>query len=273
MSDFLQTMAEESVRRAALTRDQYRGETLEEVARAAPPPIALDLRPGGFDVIAEVKAASPSEGRLMSPGSDTTDMAHLATRYAEAGAVAVSVLTEETRFAGSVVDLEVVASSVTVPVMRKDFLVDPVQVWEARARHGSGVLLISRLLPGPLLEEMTDLALDLGMFVLVEVFDRSDLENAAPVFDQDVLVGVNCRDLVTLEVDSSRFESLAPHLPDHLHAVAESGIIDAAGTAAVADLGYRLALVGSSLVKSPDPSTMLRALIDAGRSRVDGAAT
>lgn len=265
MSDFLQAMTEESVRRAALAR--VAEADLRTRAREASPPAPLGLTPEGFDVIAEVKAASPSEGRLMAAAAGRDEMAHLADRYAEAGAVAVSVLTEETRFDGSLADLEAIASSVSVPVMRKDFLVDPIQVLEARASGASGVLLIARMLPGSLLAEMTDLALQLGMFVLVEVFDRSDLENAVPVFDRDVLVGVNSRDLVTLEVDPSRFESLAPHLPDHLPAVAESGIVDVDGVAAVADLGYRLALVGSSLVRSSDPGTMLQALVDVGRAR------
>lgn len=267
MSDFLQAMTEESVRRATLARESESEAELQDRAREAVSPAPLSLAPEGFDVIAEVKAASPSEGRLMPAASGQDEMLHLANRYAGAGAVAVSVLTEETRFDGSLADLETVAAAVPVPVMRKDFLVDPIQVLEARAAGASGVLLIARMLPGSLLEEMTDLALGLGMFVLVEVFDRSDLENAVPVFDRDVLVGVNSRDLVTLEVDPTRFESLAPHLPDHLPAVAESGIVDVEGVVAVADLGYRLALVGSSLVRSPDPATMLRDLVDAGRAR------
>lgn len=269
MSDFLQAMTEESVRRAAVARDSEPEADWLARAREADPPPPLDLAPQGFDVIAEVKAASPSEGRLMPAASGQDEMLLLANVYAQAGAIAVSVLTEETRFDGSLADLEAVASSVPVPVMRKDFLVDPIQVLEARAAGASGVLLIARILPGSLLEEMADLALDLGMFVLVEVFDRSDLENAVPMFDRDVLVGVNSRDLATLEVEPSRFESLAPHLPDHLPAVAESGIVDAEGVAVVADLGYRLALVGSALVRSPDPAAALRELVDVGRARVE----
>jgi len=267
VSDFLQTMTEESVRRAALTRAIEPEADLQRRARDAQPPTELRLVPGGFDLIAEVKVASPSEGKLITGSVGSEWVRDLANSYARAGAAAISVLTEETSFEGSLADLETVASSVAMPVMRKDFLVDPIQVWEARAAGASGVLLIARMLPGALLEEMTDLCLELGMFALVEVFDRSDLETAAPVFDRELLVGVNCRDLVTLEVDSSRFESLAPHLPDHLPAVAESGLVDAEGIAAVADLGYRLALVGSSLVRSTDPARTMRSLLDAGRER------
>lgn len=267
MSDFLQTMTEESVRRATLTRASEPEADLQRRAREADPPKHLSLATEGFDVIAEVKVASPSEGRLVDESSVPETVRALADSYATAGAAAISVLTEETRFEGSLADLETVAAAVTVPVMRKDFLVDPIQVWEARAAGASGVLLIARMLPGELLEEMTDLTLELGMFALIEVFDRSDLETAAPVFDRDLLVGVNCRDLVTLDLDPSRFETLAPHLPDHLPAVAESGLVDAEGVAAVADLGYRLALIGSSLVKSSDPAGKLQSLRDAGRAR------
>lgn len=118
---------------------------------------------------------------------------------------------------------------------------------------------------------MTDLAIEQDMFVLVEVFERSDLEFATRVFDRDVLVGVNCRDLTSLRTDSSRFEALAPHLPAHLQAVAESGIVTADDAARVARLGYRLALVGTSLVSAPDPGARVRELVAAGRKAFSGA--
>lgn len=265
MSDFLAEMAEASV-------DRVRGldvAAIEERARSAPPPVPLDVAPKGFDVIAEVKLASPSEGRLVE---EEDQVAPLARAYARSGAAAISVLTEETRFEGSMPHLEAVATAVDVPVMRKDFLVDPVQVLEARAAGASGVLLIARMLPAALLVEMTDLGLALGMFVLVEVFEASDLETAVKVFDRDVLVGVNCRDLASLEVDIRRFASLAPHLPDHLPAVAESGISGVEDVTTVAELGYRAALVGSSLVSDPEPAAKLEQLIDAGRGALTGAA-
>lgn len=269
MSDFIAEMSEASARRArvlhAAAGQTDLGFRLDSVAA----PIALELSDTGFDVIAEAKLASPSEGRLIEGGTDRVRT--LARVYAESGAVAVSVLTEGSRFAGSLEHLQAAASSVALPVMRKDFLVDPIQVLEARAAGASGVLLIARMLPGELLEEMTDLAIAHGMFVLVEVFDRTDLEIAARVFGRDVLVGVNCRDLATLAVDRSRFESLAPHLPDHLPAVAESGIGSGEDVRVVANLGYRLALVGSSLVSEPDPGSSLSELITAGRNALFGA--
>ena len=120
---------------------------------------------------------------------------------------------------------------------------------------------------------MTDLALSMGMFVLVEVFERPDLDDAAVVFDRDVLVGVNCRDLATLEVDFERFASMAPHLPAHLTRVAESGIASLDHTAAVADLGFGMALVGSALVTAPDPAAAVGDLVGSGRAVAAGVAT
>ena len=271
MSDFLEEMAEVSSRRAGLVRE--RSAELRSRASSASPPVIPDLSGRGFDLLAEVKVASPSEGDLLAGEVDTAELTGLAGAYERGGAAAISVLTETTRFRGSLADLAAVSEAVTVPVMRKDFLVDPIQVLEARAAGASGVLLIARILPGELLEEMTDLTLDLGMFALIEVFDRSDLETAARVFDREVIVGVNSRDLASLEVDLSRFESLAPHLPDHLPAVAESGLSTPDDVASVADLGYRMALVGSSLVRSVDPAATLAGLLEAGRGRLAGEAS
>lgn len=271
MSDFLADMSAESARRAGVARDAIGVAELRSRAEAASPPIALTLAPGGFDVIAEVKLASPSEGRLVSADADADRIVDLAATYAGNGAVAISVLSEETRFDGSIDHVAAVAGTVSIPVLRKDFLVDPVQILEARAAGASGVLLIARMLPGEVLEEMTDEALESGMFVIVEVFDRSDLETAVVVFDREVLVGVNSRDLSTLEVDRSRFETLAPHLPDHLPAVAESGLGAPGEVAFVASLSYRLALVGSALVTDADPGRRLRDLLAAGRNALTAA--
>lgn len=242
---------------------------LEEGTRTARPAIPLHVADTGFDVIAEAKLASPMDGPLSTGGEDA--VIALSGTYAARGAIAVSVLTEETRFAGSLSHLETVAAKVDIPVMRKDFLVDPVQVVEARAAGASGVLLIARMLPGGLLSEMTDLALSLRMFVLLEVFDHADIELAERVCDRDILVGVNCRDLATLEVDPDRFERLARYLPDHLPTVAESGIATVGDVTRIVELGYRMALVGSSLVADGDPGQRLASLIDSGRAAPSGA--
>ena len=269
MSDFLAAMSDASLLRARTAMKEADATSLDSRVASAPTARALDLTSEGFDVIAEAKLASPAEGALADGGVDR--VAELARDYVSAGAAAISVLTEESRFDGSLEHLEHVSALVDLPVMRKDFLVHPIQVREARAAGASGVLLIARMLPGSLLEEMTDLTLQLGMFALIEVFDRSDIESAAAVFDRDVLVGVNCRDLTTLEVDFDRFEQLAPHLPDHLPTVAESGIKVPSDASVVADLGFRMALVGSSLVVSDDPAYALSELLNAGRARLSGA--
>lgn len=266
MSDFLRSMAAASVRRAAGLRPRE----LRAQVSSAPPSIPLRLPEAGFDVIAEVKLDSPSQGRLVPGGADDA-VGPLAREYEGAGAAAISVLTEPARFGGSLEHLSTVVGAVDVPVMRKDFLVDPVQVIEARAAGASGVLLIARMLPGKMLMEMTEQAEQLGMFVLVEVFDRSDLDSAATVFDREVLVGVNCRDLATLEVDTRRFHAIRPHLPDHLQLVAESGLAHPSDMAEVATLGYRLALVGTALVSVPDPASRLSDLIEAGRQAIAAA--
>lgn len=269
MSDFLSEMAAESVRRARETRSRLGVTGLAARVGEAPPVIPFEPAPTGFDVIAEAKLASPSEGRLADGGQD--EVVSLAAEYVARGAAAVSVLTETSRFAGSLSHLEAASGAVDAPVLRKDFLVDPVQVTEARVFGASGVLLIARMLPGGLLVEMTDLALSLGMFVLLEVFDVADLELSGDVLDRDLLLGVNCRDLATLEVDAERFGALAPHLPQGVPWVAESGIATESDVARVVSLGYRMALVGSSLVTDEAPGDRLAALIGAGRDALTGA--
>lgn len=267
MSEFLSEMVAASAVRARETRSRAVSSGLMSRVTSAPPPVAIQLGVG-FDVIAEAKLASPSDGRLTT--GDGEKVVALARDYTAGGAAAVSVLTEETRFGGALGHLEAAAAAVEAPVMRKDFLVDPIQVSEARAAGASGILLIARILTGDLLVEMTDLAISLGMFVLLEVFDLTDIDLASTVFDRDILVGVNCRDLTSLQVDPTRFDTLAPHLPAR-HSVAESGIEMPADVARVVGLGYRLALIGSSLVGHDAPGRRLAELIDAGREALAGA--
>jgi indole-3-glycerol phosphate synthase len=155
--------------------------------------------------------------------------------------------------------------------MRKDFLTDPYQVLEARAAGAGGVLVIVTMLDDATVRALVDCARHCGLFVLLEAFDRADLERVA-AFDRPnasgapLLAGVNCRDLRDLEVRFERFAELAPHLPRHLPAVAESGIGTAAEVTAVAEVGYKLALVGSALMRAADPGAALAELIAAGRA-------
>lgn len=268
MSDFLTAMAATSRLRAEGMREGLGETELASRASSAPPAAGLELSGEGFDLIAETKLASPSEGRLTEAGDDARTVAGLASEFEEAGAAALSVLTEPARFAGDITHLESVAAVARIPVMRKDFLVDPIQVLEARAAGASGVLLIARIVEPRLLRGMTDLALGLGMFVLVELFDEADVEPASHVFDREVLVGVNARDLTTLEVDRERHRLMAGMLPRHLALVAESGILNADDAVRVAALGYRLALVGTSLVSSSNPRKLAAEMIVAGREAV-----
>ena len=270
---FLEQMAEASQARAAIAEIACGMAEMRQRAEQSTAPPPLILSDAGFDLIAEVKRRSPSEGTLTEPSVLAVDQAQA---YVNGGATALSVLTEPAEFHGSLADLQSVVDAVAaVPVMRKDFLVSPYQVLEARAYGAAGVLLVAAVLDRSLMQEMLDCALELGMFVLLEVFDRAHLdhcmpviESVGPVFDGDrcrVLLGVNCRDLRSLKVNFKNFADIASQLPATMPWVAESGITDAAQVRAVSGLGYRLALVGTSLMRSADPAAAVRALCMAGR--------
>lgn len=248
-------------------------ELATQIAQSSAPP-RLTLGDGGFDVIAELKLRSPSQGTLARAALDPA--AWLAS-YARGGAAAVSVLTEPTRFDGSLEHLQLAAQTLAplgVPVMRKDFLVDPYQLLETRARGASGALLILKLVDSTVLTSMLDCAAELGLFVLLEAFDAEDLAVAAELAaerrarEEQVLMGLNCRNLETLAIDPRRFGALRQQLPGDWPAVAESGIESPRDAAAVAALGYRLALVGAGLMKHNDAARATAALIEAGRRAV-----
>ncbi|HEY8520253.1 MAG TPA: indole-3-glycerol-phosphate synthase [Gammaproteobacteria bacterium] len=266
MSGFLERMAEASRVRVRDARARTPEATLLARARAAPPPPRLAL--GAFDVIAELKLRSPSAGAL---APDTLDLARQVEGYARGGAAAVSVLTEPDAFGGSLEHLGEAAARLAplgVPVMRKDFLVDPYQVLEARAAGAGGVLVIVTMLSDDAVRALVASAAELGLFVLLEAFDAADLERIARLerpAGAALLAGVNCRDLRTLQVDAGRFADLAPHLPPGLPAVAESGLERAEDAARVAELGYSLALIGSALMRAGDPAAGVAAFAAAGR--------
>lgn len=266
--DFLARMATASHRRldAALARISER--ELRRRIQTLPPPVPLGLSASGFDLIAEIKRRSPSAGTLAGP--DLAIVAQ-ARAYAQGGACALSVLTEPEEFAGELSHLTQVAAAVPqVPVMRKDFLVSTYQVLEARAAGAAGVLFIAAILEPEQLEAMLACAVEMGMFALIEVFDEGDIARCAGALEAArapgrVLIGVNCRDLRTLEVNRARLAALAPSLPPQLPWVAESGIASPADAAEAARLGYRLALVGTALMRAAGPQTAVRELIAAGR--------
>ena len=273
MSGFLDQMRSAGVRRVAeaLARESYGA--LEKRAQDTPAPPPLRLSPEGFDVIAEIKLRSPAAGALAKASDDWLGRA---TAYARGGAAAVSVLTEASLFDGSLEHLRAVAGQLAplgVPAMRKDFLIDPYQVLEARSCGAGGVLVILRMLPREGVSQLLEVALHCGMFVLLEAFDRDDLALAADLLANRpaalrarVLIGVNCRDLQTLEVRSERFAELAPRLPQGWPAAAESGVASPAEARAVRALGYRLALIGTALMGSSDPAAHLAGILDAART-------
>ena len=274
----LSDMVRSSAARVAAARESMPDAALREAALAMSAPPRLVLAPDGFDVIAELKLRSPSMGDLSAA---TIDPLRRLEAYAEGGAAVCSILTEPTRFDGELEHLQRavdVLGPYGVPAMRKDFLVDPYQVLEARAYGASGVLLIVRMLPRPRLAEMLDCAAELGLFVLLEAFDAADLAVAQAVAaeragrDEQVLIGLNCRDLETLAIDASRFEALRDRLPSGWPSVAESGVQSPGDAARVAALGYRVALVGTSLMQRADPREAVRELLRAGRAARGGAA-
>ena len=277
-SDFLATMAARSRTRADAARaHQPQSELLAKIRDINPAP-RLHRSTEGFDLIAEMKLRSPALGQLCSVDQDNLEQR--VASYADAGAAAVSVLTEPSRFDGALKHLERAASALqpyTVPTMRKDFLVDPYQVLEARAAGAGGVLLILRMLPIDDLARLIDTSLEQGLFILLEAFDERDIEIAVRLIEPRVgrqsisasgslvLIGVNCRDLVSLQVMPGHLEALASKLPDWLPRVAESGVATADDAGRLATAGYDLALVGSALMSGDNPRDLAAQMLMAGR--------
>ena len=267
----LSDMVRSSFRRVAEAHERVPEAALRAAALGTPTPPPLKLDTEGFDVIAELKLRSPSVGDL---SASTIDPVRRLEGYAEGGAAICSILTEPTRFDGDLEHLRLAAETLQpygVPAMRKDFLVDPYQVLEARAYGASGVLLIVRMVPHDRLVAMMDCAAELGLFVLLEAFSAADLQVAEKIAreragrDEQVLMGLNCRDLDTLEIDFNRFRQLRSHMPGDWPCVAESGVQTPEDVARVARLGYRLALVGTSLMQRADAAHAVRELVEAGR--------
>ncbi len=261
MSDFLKQMAQSSAERAAAA-PAFGSADFDR------PVVPLELE--GFDVIAEIKQRSPAEGELHLAERGLTEQAAL---YASGGASAISVLTEPSRFDGSLEDLKAVVDALpNTPVMRKDFLVEPVQIDEARVAGASGVLLIVAMLEDAKLREMLDRAYEHGLFVLLESFDGKDIARAIELLSEAdrehmsegrLLFGVNTRNLRTLEVDPERLRLLVDQLPDAVR-VAESGLHTADDAARVAGYGYSMALVGTALMRSDDPAKLIADMKRAG---------
>jgi indole-3-glycerol phosphate synthase len=237
--------AEDEYRRVSADAEPVRG-----FARA--------LAETGLSVIAEIKRRSPSAGTL-APDLDPAAQARI---YEQGGAAAISVLTEPEFFEGSLADLEAVRAVVDLPVLRKDFIVHPAQVWQTRATGADAVLLIVAALDDDDLALLLSETSEAGLDALVEAHTLEEAERA--VAAGAAIVGINNRDLRTFETDLATAETIAPHLPARVVRVAESGVSSPAGAARMAAAGYDAVLVGEALVTATDPGALLRSLLDAG---------
>jgi indole-3-glycerol phosphate synthase len=247
--------ADLAARQQDVTLDQ-----LKEMAGRAPSPkdpMAV-LKGEDVAVIAEVKRASPSKGAMAA----IADPAALAADYEAGGASVISVLTEQRRFGGSLADLAAVRAAVAVPVLRKDFVVSSYQLWEARAYGADMVLLIVAALEQNALESLVERAVSIGLVPLVEVHADEELDRALEAGAK--IIGVNARDLTTLEVDRTVFARLAPQIPDGILKIAESGIRGPHDLLAYAASGADAVLVGESLVTGKDPRSAVADLVTAG---------
>ena len=270
---FLDTMAASSTARVVAARAREGDASIRARALAAPrgPRLQLD---GRFDLIAELKLRSPALGQL---GAKSDDFEARVTSYARGGAAAISVLTEPDRFDGDLSHLERAARALEplgVPAMRKDFLVDAYQLYEARLAGAGGALLIVTMLDREVLAGMLVVAAELGLFVLLETFDELDVAVARELVKGwngpagECLVGVNSRNLQTLQVVPEGLEQLAASLPQGHPRVAESGLVTADDAARLARAGYTMALVGTALMSATDPAALAGAMIAAGRTAV-----
>ena len=249
-----------AVTRTRVAALQGRAAELERQAAAKPIPRPFLGPPGArIGVIAEIKRRSPSQGTIQA---DLDPVAH-ARAYVRGGAVAVSVLTDEVHFGGSLEDLSRVATAVTAPVLRKDFILDELQILEARAAGASAVLLIVRVLGPERLQSLAAAARTWGLAALVEVHAAAELDAALAV--RPAAVGVNARDLATFVVDMRAAESVIGRIPAGVSVVAESGIETRQDVERLAAAGADYVLVGTSLARSRDPEQAVRALTQVRR--------
>jgi indole-3-glycerol phosphate synthase len=262
---FLQRACAEARERVAEAARLVPLQALREVAVPPHPSLHDALAAPGVSLIAEVKRASPSKGHL----AWIPDPAAHAGAYERGGAAAISVLTEPAHFHGTLADLAAVTGTTGIPAIRKDFLVDPYQIWEARRAGASAVLLIVAALDDDALAGLLGECARAGLDALVEVHDPVEAERAGTAYAAidgapPPVVGVNARDLATLQVDPGRFAACVDALPDGALAVAESGVSGPADVARARDAGADAVLVGEHLVRSTDPEAAVRRLVDAG---------
>ena len=254
-----------------VTRDELRMrkrqvslDTLRDLGRRNRPTrsLAKALRADyGVSVIAEIKRASPSQGPLRAE----VDVSSLAASYQASGAAAISVLTEEQHFKGSLQDLQDASYVVDVPILRKDFIVDEYQLLEARAHGADAVLLIAAVLDASELRDLQDAAAALGLECLVEIYQEQELDKLD--WDRVTLLGVNNRDLRTFEVDIAHSIRLLKHCPRHVVRVSESGLSSPEHLVALRVAGIDAALIGTTFMRANDPAQTLGRLLEASRER------
>ena len=269
-NNFLQAMALSSMKRLEKNKANQSEESLlkscEEIKRK--PFVEFQ---SGFLFITEIKKSSPSLGEISKPEFNLFEQAEA---YAKSGSNVISVLTEPSKFNGSLQDLNDISKRFSeTPTMRKDFLVEPYQVSEAFLNGAGGVLLILAMLSDRMLKTMIERAINHEMFVLLEAFDEVDMQRAKTIFSEfgphssNILLGVNCRDLRTLDVNFSRFENLSSLIPEDVVCIAESGITGASEIEVLSNLGYSGALIGTALMQSETPDQLLKEMMAASSEK------
>ena len=244
--------------REDLSQRRLPNNQIKEAALGAAPalPVRAELLRPGISLIAEIKRSSPSKGSLAS----IADPAELARQYQLGGASVVSVLTEQRRFGGSLADLTAVRAAITLPILRKDFMIDEYQFYEARAYGADLVLLIVAALSKAELAEFVILSKELGMAAIVEVHTEEELAIALEINAE--IIGVNSRNLKTLVVDQSAFSLLIPQIPAGIICIAESGITSRVDVLFAGQTGAHAILVGEALVRGGDPISAMHALLN-----------
>lgn len=246
----------EGVREDLAARRLPMSQLLEAIEVAPPVRDCLSaLLTDDISVIAEVKRSSPSKGAL----APITDPAGLAAQYEKAGAAVISVLTEQRRFGGTLADLDAVRKAVELPILRKDFMVDEYQFYEARAHGADVILLIVAALSKNQLDDFYHLAKEFGMRALLEVHTPDELESALEISPE--IIGVNSRNLKTLDVDAQAFAQLIPQIPSSIARVAESGISTRTDVEFAQEHGATAILVGEALVRSGNPNVAMAQLL------------
>ena len=269
-NNFLQAMALSSMKRLEKNKANQSENSLLKACEGIKRKPFVEFQ-SGFVFITEIKKSSPSLGQISKPEFNLFEQAEA---YAKSGSNVISVLTEPSKFNGSLQDLNDISKRFSeTPTMRKDFLVEPYQVSEAFLNGAGGVLLILAMLSDRMLKMMIERAIKHEMFVLLEAFDEVDMQRAKTIVSEfglhssNILLGVNCRDLRTLDVNFSRFENLSSLIPEDVVCIAESGITGASEIEVLSNLGYSGALIGTALMQSETPDQLLKEMMAASSEK------